>query len=207
MNNYIKTAFVILLSAACTEMHSQIRTGYIFGLNLSTVTLKTKVGNSDPETPVGVHFGGFFEIPLAGKFTLQPALIFSAKGSNYKIDNVEHSISPAYIEVPAIVAFSFGSDDVKISLFAGPYFACGMGGYKIEPGGELKSIRFGTGNNSDLKLFDTGLNFGAGINIKSFLISAQYGFGLVNISPLTTDDQVMKNKVVGISISSSFAVN
>jgi hypothetical protein len=207
MNSYLKTSLVLFFAVAFTEMQAQIRTGYIFGLNLSTVTLKTKVGNSDPETPVGVHFGGFFEIPLAGKFTFQPGLIFSAKGSNYEIDNVEHSISPAYIEVPAIVAFSFGSEEVKISLFAGPYFACGMGGYKIETGGELKSIRFGTGSNSDLRLFDTGLNFGAGINIKSFVISAQYGFGLVNISPLATEDQVMKNKVVGISISSSFAVN
>jgi hypothetical protein len=81
-----------------------------------------------------------------------------------------------------------------------------VGGYKIEPGGELKNISFGSGKNTDLKPFDIGLNFGAGVNIKGLLISAQYGIGLANISPLTTDDSEMKNKVIGISISSSFAV-
>jgi len=48
------------------------------------------------------------------------------------------------------------------------------------------------------------LNFGAGINIKGLLISAQYGIGLTNISPMASADIKMKNKVIGISISSSF---
>ena len=206
MRSYLRTVLVIFLAVAYTDMHAQIKTGYIFGLNLSTMTLKAKDISSAPETPVGIHFGGFFEIPLKGNFALEPGLLFSAKGTNYKIDTLEFSISPIYIEVPVIAVYSFGSDVIKISLFAGPYFACGVGGYKIEPGGELKNISFGSGKNTDLKPFDIGLNFGAGVNIKGLLISAQYGIGLANISPLTTDDSEMKNKVIGISISSSFAV-
>jgi hypothetical protein len=131
--------------------------------------------------------------------------LFSAKGSNYKNDSVEFSLSPIYIEVPVIAVYSFGSDAIKISLFAGPYFACGVGGYKIESGSELKNISFGSGKNNDLKPFDIGLNFGAGINIKGLLISAQYGIGLSNLSPVTLYVSEMKNKVIGISISSLFA--
>jgi hypothetical protein len=56
-----------------------------------------------------------------------------------------------------------------------------------------------------LKPFDIGLNFGAGINIKGLMISAQYGIGLANLSPVTIGDSEMKNKVIGISISSLFA--
>jgi hypothetical protein len=155
--------------------------------------------------PAGIHFGGFFEIPLEGNFTLQPGLLFSAKGSNYKIDSVEFSISPIYVEVPVIAVYSFSLDAVKISLFAGPYFACGVGGYKIESGDELKKISYGSGENNDLKPFDIGLNFGAGVNIKGLLISAQYGIGLANVSPEKTVDSEMKNRVIGISISSLFA--
>jgi hypothetical protein len=97
-----------------------------------------------------------------------------------------------------------GSAEVKITLFASPYFACGIGGYKIEPGGELKYIRFGSGKYNDFKTFDYVLNFGAGVNIKGLLISAQYGIGLANVSPLITPDSEMKNKVIGISVSSLF---
>jgi hypothetical protein len=205
MKNYLKSSLAIFLTIAFTDVHAQIIPGYIFGMNLSTMTLKTKGISSKPETPIGIHFGGFFEIPLNGNITLQPSLLFSAKGSNYKIDTVEFSLSPIYIEVPVIAVYSFGSDVIKISLFAGPYFACGVGGYKIESGGELKNISFGSGKNNDLKPFDIGLNFGAGINIKGLLISAQYGIGLTNLSPVTIGDSEMKNKVIGISISSLFA--
>ena len=158
MNSYLKTALAILLAVGFTDMDGQIKTGYIFGLNLSTMTMKNMGISSNPETPVGIHFGGVIEIPLRANFTLQPALLFSAKGTNYKIDSAEFSISPIYIEVPVMAIYSFGSDAVKISLFAGPYFAFGMGGYKIESGGELKDINFGSGEKSDLKPFDIGFD-------------------------------------------------
>jgi hypothetical protein len=205
MKSYLKSAFAILLIAAFTDIHAQIKPGYIFGVNLSTISINTKGISSAPETPVGIHFGGFFEIPIKGNFTFDPGLLFSAKGSNYEIDSIAFSLSPIYLEVPVIAVYSFGTDEIKISLFAGPYFACGIGGYKIEPGGELKNISFGSGENNDLKTFDVGLNFGAGVNIRGLLISAQYGIGLTNIAPEKIVDTEMKNKVIGISISSLFA--
>ena len=204
MKKKLKSVLAIFLTFAFTGVYAQISPGYIFGLNLSTVTLKTKGLSSKPETPVGIHFGGFFEIPLESNLSLEPSLLFSAKGSNYKIDTVAISLSPIYIEVPVIAIYSFGSDAVKISLFAGPYFAWGVGGYKIESGDKLKNISFGSSKNNDLKSFDIGFNFGAGINFKGLLISAQYGIGLSNLAPVTINDSEIKNKVIGISISSLF---
>jgi len=206
MKIYLKYALAILLMVSFTDVQAQIKPGYIFGLNLSTITLKTKGISSRPETPAGIHFGGFLEIPVIGNFTLQPGLLLSAKGSNFKIDSTEFSLAPVYLEIPVIAVYSFGSDVVKVSLFAGPYFACGIGGYKIESEGAFRYLSFGSGENKDLKPFDFGLNFGAGVNIKGFMISAQYGIGLLNILPSTTTDSEIKNKVIGISISSLFAI-
>jgi len=200
----LKYALAILLIVSFAEVHAQVKPGYIFGLNLSTVTLKTKGISSKPDTPAGIHFGAFLEIPLKGNFTLQPGLLLSAKGSNFKIDSAEFSLSPVYLEVPVMALYSFGSDAVKISLFGGPYFACGIGGYKIESEGGLRFLSFGSGENYDLKPFDIGLNIGAGLNIRGFMISAQYGIGLANILPVTRVDSEMKNKVIGISVSSLF---
>ena len=205
MKNCLKFSLAIFFMVAFTDIHAQIKPGYIFGLNLSTLTLKTKGISSNPKTLVGIHYGGCYDIPLPANFTLQPGLLFSAKGSDYKIDTVEYSISPIYIEVSTLAIYTFGSGMVKISLFCGPYFACGVGGYKIEPGGALKNITFGSKEKNDLKPFDVGINSGAAINIKGLAISVQYGIGLANISPVTTTVLEMKNKVIGISISSSFA--
>jgi len=205
MKRSLKPLLVIFLTFVFGIIHSQIKPGYIFGVNFSTVSLNAKGIISSPETPVSFHFGGVCEIPVIGNLTFDPAILLSAKGSNYKIDTVEFSLSPIYIEIPVIMMYSFGTDNIKISLFAGPYFACGVGGYKIGQGGELQNINYGSGANDDLKTLDFGLNFGAGVNIKGLLISAQYGIGLANIAPESTFDSEMKNKVIGISISSLFA--
>jgi hypothetical protein len=201
MKNYLKSAFAIFFMFAVSELHGQIESSYVFGLNLSTMTVKTKGISYDAETPTGFHFGKTFEIPVSRNFALQPILLFSAKGSDYKIDTSDISISPIYFEIPVNAVCRFGSSGIRVSLFAGPYFACGVGGYKIVSGGELKDIRYGSGLNHDLKLFDAGFNLGAGINISGFMISVQYEIGLKNISPVTTFDSEMKNQVLGISIS------
>jgi hypothetical protein len=201
MENYLKSALSVLFAVVFTEMQAQIKSEFVFGINLSTMTLKVNGISYDAETPVGIHFGRLFEIPLKNNFALQPSFLFSAKGSDYTIDTLSVSISPIYIEVPVNALFSFGSGAIKVSFFGGPYFACGIGGYKIESEGELKDIKYGSGENHDLKLFDIGLNLGTRLNICGLMISVQYGMGLINISPVTTFDTEMKNKVIGITIS------
>ncbi len=203
--SFIKTSAAILLLFASTEINAQIRPGYIFGVNLSTITLNSKGTITTPDRLAGIHFGGSFEIPVYRGFTFNPGFVFSAKGTNYKIDSVEYSLSPIYIEIPLTAMYSFGSDLIKISLFAGPYVALGVGGYKIEPEGALTDLNYGSGQNDDLKHFDLGLNFGAGVSIKGLLISAQYGLGFTNIAPDSKENPEMKNNVIGISISSPFS--
>jgi hypothetical protein len=205
MKSCLNSVLIFFLLVTCQQSSAQVKPGYIFGINLSSITLSTKSISSKPDRPVGLHFGCVFEVPVKGNFKLDPAILLSAKGSNYKIDSVEFSLSPIYIEVPLTAVYSFGSDEIKISLFAGPYFACGVGGYKIMPGGELKDINYGSGKSSDMKSLDFGINFGAGVNFRGLLISAQYGIGLTNIAPESTTDLEMKNNVIGISISSLFA--
>jgi len=51
---------------------------------------------------------------------------------------------------------------------------------------------------------DYGVNFGAGVNISGFLVSAQYGLGLANLSPGSTGDGEIKNTVIGISLAYLF---
>ena len=113
MKNYLRFAFTVLLSVSLAVTDAQIKPGYIFGANLSTLILKTDSINADPETSLGVHFGGFLEIPVIRNFTFQPQFLFSAKGSTFNLDNGDISLSPVYIEIPAMVVYSFGSDDDK----------------------------------------------------------------------------------------------
>jgi|WetSurSiteA1Bulk_404760.scaffolds.fasta_scaffold01705_4 hypothetical protein len=202
-NDHLIAALAIFLMMACPDIDAQIKSGYMIGFNISNTILETSGTSSEAETMTGIQIGIITEITLKGNLTLQSGLMFSAKGSIYKIDTSEVTISPIYIQIPVNAKYSIGSEIVKISLFAGPYFACGVGGNK-DTGGELQKINFGSGENDDLQLFDIGFNFGAGINIKGFLISAQYELGLANLLPVITGDPEMKNRLIGISITTLF---
>jgi Outer membrane protein beta-barrel domain len=173
--------------------------GIRIGMNLTTMTIKTKGLTTKPETPMGVHFGIIYELPLKKNFSILSGIVFSSKGADYKIDTVDISLTPTYIEIPVNLAYNLNIKAIRISLFGGPYAACAIGGYKIVSGNEFKYLNFGTGSNSDLKYFDFGFNFGIGVKIRSYEISAQYGIGLTNVSPVA--DSQMKNKVIGISIT------
>ena len=196
MKAYLKYSLIIILLVAVTDMNAQFKSGYIFGVNFSTLTLQTKGICSNVETKGGINLGLFFEVPITRRFSFEPRLLFSAKGTDYKIDSVQHSLAPVYIEVPLNIALRLGN----LSLFAGPYFACGIGGLKMDSGGNLKDISFGSGENKDMRQLDMGLNLGLGVSIKGILISAQYGLGLANIAPGTTVYSEMKNRVISISI-------
>jgi len=200
MINFLKSALVILLTFTLTDIHAQLRSDYLIGVNLSTLTIKIKGVNINPKTSVGIHFGGFYEIPIRKHFALQPGFIFSAKGTDYKMDTISISLAPIYLEVPVNLSLSFDLKTAKISLFSGPYFAYAFGGYKSETGSQIKYISYGSGESHDLRPYDFGLNLGARVKLKSFEIAIQYGLGLKNISPVRSFDTEMKNRVIGISI-------
>jgi len=201
MKNILKYILSVFFAVSFAAVNGQFKPEYVFGMNLATMSVKTNGVSYDTETPVSFHFGATTELTINDNFAVMPAVLFSAKGTDYEIDNISYSISPVYLEIPVTAAFSLGSDAFKMTIFSGGYIAFGISGYKLEGANELKSINFGKGPNDDMRSFDGGIIFGAGVNIKGLLISAQYGMGLANLSPVASADSEMKNKVFGISFS------
>lgn len=181
-------------------MYSQLKSEYIFGVNLSTMTIKASGTRAEATTPVGIHFGRYFEIPVTSYFAVQPSFLFSAKGTDYTIDTLKVTLSPVYIEIPVNAQLNFGKRKVRASIFAGSYFAVGIDGYKIVSGGAIQDLRFGASANKDLKPIDLGLNLGARLKVKGIMLSVQYCEGFSNISPQATSVTHINNRVIAISI-------
>jgi hypothetical protein len=203
MKNLLKCVFIIFFMFAFISIQAQIKFGAKVGLNLSTMTMKSSGISLDPKILAGFNIGLISEIPVAGNFKLQPGILYSTKGSKYKIMDTEVSIGPDFVEIPVNILYKIDLSGAKLSLFAGPYFAYAVGG-KTKSGGQSADIKFGSGQNDDMKPFDLGLNIGAGIGIKNIMLSIQYGFGLTNLAPVTTNDTEMKIKVIGISVAYLF---
>jgi len=203
MKNLLKFAWVICLMFLISNLQAQIKVGPKVGLNLSTATLSMYGISLDEKTLIGFHAGMLLEIPLAGNLYMQPAILFSAKGSKYSLMQEEFQASPSYIEIPVNVVYKFDLGAAKLFLNVGPYAAYGILG-KYDFDGETVDIVFGTSEDDDMKPLDYGLNVGAGVEISNIIISANYGLGLANLSPITANDEEMKNKVIGISLAYLF---
>ncbi|MBK7713266.1 MAG: PorT family protein [Bacteroidales bacterium] len=207
MKNSLRLLFALFIMFAVTGVQAQVKFGPKAGVNLSTMTLKSSGLSLDPKMLIGFHAGIISEIGLTENLKLQPGILFSSKGSKYELSLLEQAfeltMSPGVIEVPVNVLYSFGAGTTKLNLFAGPYVAYGFTG-KIKSSGESLDISYGSTIDDDMKPLDFGLNIGAGVNINGLLITAQYGLGLANLSPDSSDDTEIKNQVIGISIGYLF---
>jgi hypothetical protein len=82
-----KISVLIFISLfAFPSLEAQMKTGYRFGVNMTTMLIKSRSNNIETELPVGIHFGGNYEIPLSKEFTIQTGFLFSSKGTDYKIN-------------------------------------------------------------------------------------------------------------------------
>lgn len=187
---------IAILMLNISVVNAQKKSGYNFGVNITTTPMSYEGTTIRSQLPFGIHFGLNYEIPLNRRIGFQTGFLFSSKGAEYTINNSDYLIDPDYIEIPFNSVLNFGKKQ-SISIFAGPYFSCAFSGYKIEPVGGYRKLSFGSGANNDLKYIDAGFNFGVNLNVKHYIFSIQYGIGLRNLSPKSNIE--MFSKVFGIS--------
>lgn len=176
------------------------------GINLANISVTDNGRVDDSKMLSSFNVGIVGDIPLAPFVSLQPGVLYTGKGS--KVQNgtegtngyYKQTFNPKYIEIPANIVFKTpGATGNRFFAGAGPYLAIGIGGKTKTEGQNLlgsynveREIRFsnddpttlneeeGTGFNV-VKRFDYGLNGVAGIETKSFVLSANYGLGLAKL--------------------------
>ena len=202
MKTSVKILLVITLVLSATYTQAQTRFGIKGGLNFSTIAISGSGTTTTPDSKIGFNLGVISEIPLATDFYLQPGLLFSTKG--YKMSNFsgsDLSVSTNNIEIPINALYKLNAGSVKVLGFAGPYIGYAVSG-KLKSGDESEDIKF-SGDNKMMNALDLGFNFGAGVEISNFQITAQYGLGLTNTFANFGDTKV-KNKVFGVSVAYLF---
>ena len=193
MKTSVKILLVITLVLSATYTQAQTRFGIKGGLNFSTFAVSAGSGTITPDSKTGINFGIISEIPLATDFYLQPGLLFSTKGSK----SAGETLSTNNLEIPINALYKLNAGSVKVLGFAGPYI-----GYAVSGKSGSDKITF-SGDNKMMNALDLGFNFGAGVEISNFQITAQYGLGLTNILA-NSGDLKMKNKVFGVSVAYFF---
>jgi Outer membrane protein beta-barrel domain len=198
----------VVISVSVHAQKSQV--GITAGTAIANYKAKLGSISFSTKSNTGFTAGVFANIAAGNSLVFQPALNWVQKGS--KVDESANgyveksSLITSHIEVAANTLYSSNG------FFAGggPTLSFGISGTsKSESGGVKTSekVKFGNGDNDDMKSFDLGANIVAGYQLKNgFLIAANYNLGLSNLAPGSDPNKgKLKSSYFGIRLG--YALN
>ena len=160
------------------------------GVNFATLT--GDVG--DASSIVGFNVGGFAEIKVSEKFSVQPELLYSTQGATLESEGQKVDFNLSYLNIPVMAKYYVAP---KFNLEIGPQI-----GFLTSAKGKAMGI---SADMKDLfKSTDFGLNFGAGYDFTNkFSAGIRYNLGLSNIAE-DSGDESAQNSVVSLSLGYKF---
>ena len=206
-----KILFTTVAIMAFGLMNAQeVKYGAKVGLNLSNVTGDIE----DTKNKTGLLIGGYAEIKVTDKFSVQPEISYSAQGTKaedsysdmYGSITIDLTQKLNYLNVPVMAKYYV---DKKFYLEAGPQIgfllsaeqkAVAKGIYYGESAYETETVD----NKSSLNSTDFGINIGLGFNFTDKIgANLRYTSGLSDIDKEDSNSEIY-NSNIGISISYNF---
>jgi hypothetical protein len=175
-----------LLFASTTAVQAQLlKLGVKGGINYANETgtnITVNSSNYKKEAITSYHLGLIAELPLGKKFSLQPELLYSTVGANYKVVDAGQDFKndKGYISIPVLAKIYMNK---TFSLELGPQASFLLS--------NKKDFNF-----NDTKTFDFGLAAGLGIKVtEKIFVQGRYVVGLTEAS----SQAKAKNSVLQVS--------
>ncbi|MEO6848587.1 MAG: porin family protein [Chthoniobacterales bacterium] len=148
-----------------------VRFGVKAGLNLANISVSDAAGASYSMKP-DFHAGVLADIPLLGKLSLQPEVVYSGQGSDVKDGSEKGKYDLQFINVPVLVRYEILRG---LNIETGPQLGLLLGA-KVKPdGGSSTDIK------DELKTADFGWTLGASYLLPLNLgFDVRYNLGLTN---------------------------
>ena len=196
---------LFLFSTRSSFAQSSMQIGGQIGLNFATLG-----GNDSPDgssSRTGILLGGFFAYNFAPFFTLQPEILYSAKGASGATQGINYTFSFNYIEVPVLLKFLIPlapGTPVNINVYAGPDFGFNIASSLNESaGGQTQDID----ESNNTSGFDFNIMFGGGVGFKvgvtNLFVDLRYSLGLGSAATNAID---LKNRVFALSVGAGFPI-
>lgn len=177
---FLSTAFMIIASFSFAQ---GIKLGIKGGANVGKIDGKS----FKEEFKYGYHIGGFAELKVGKKFSIQPEVLWNQVNTDtsnsfrtlYKdaVDfNKLSNVKLGYISIPILLSYKVAN---ILSLQAGPQF-----GILVDKG--RTTLQNGT---DAFKKGDFSLLGGAQINISHLRIYGRYNIGLANLNDIDNKDK------------------
>lgn len=159
------------------------------------------VKNTDLNTSISYHVGGFAEVPLSKSFDLESGLYLSRKG--FKADetllgvDLDVTNTSTYLDLPVLAKYNVNRN---YSLVLGPQISYLIDNkMTMKLAGEKDSDKSVSGFNR----FDLGAVAGMGYQFNNgVVVSANYDFGLISLDDVSSSKTY--NRVIKASVGYQF---
>lgn len=215
MKNITQGLLILSVCVLSSQAYSQI-TALRAGFNLSTLSFSDEFDASfyDYKSTPGFHIGTTFDIPLGEMFAIETGVLLTTKGTQYSTEfdfgfvSIQNSakLNILNAEIPVSFKTIFGiNDNLDVYASAGGYLGVSIIGierYETTVNGETEKDEEEVFFEEDgFQRLDYGLTFGAGVELKGFIIGASYDLGLANI---VDSEEPVRNRVLKIGIGYRF---
>ncbi len=190
-----------LFIAGSLVTQAQFRIGVKGGLNFSDQIRKDNGNSLTTKMHTELHAGITGDVKLWKFIYLQPAIMYSRKGSTHKSASfADTKVKMNYIEVPLNVVVKKDILIGKVFAGGGPVIGYGFGGEMVQNGQSKKLF------SDEIKNFrheDISANLVAGIELNNGLFSSvSYQKGFRDI--YKTDEVFIRNNTVSVSVGYYF---
>lgn len=224
MKNFIRLFVAIIVLTASSGVYAQ-RVGLMLGLNLSNLSIKDDDNNYSKDNNFkmnpGLHLAVTVDIPVYEFLSLEVGLMGTTKGykCNYDLGPASIKVNEYlfYLDFPIMIKGTLDLEAVKLYAETGPYLGVGLYGIQVtytDVAGLVQdttshTVKWGSGDDKDLKRFDMGLTFGGGVEIGAvpIFLNLSYDLGLVNMAASTDNGFKTKSGVLKISLGYRFGKN
>jgi len=173
---------------------AQVKFGAKGGINLANMNSKTEGQKESNDSKVGLHIGGFVEIPVSEKFSVAPELNFDQWGAQTEDGGSTIKMNLNYINVPILAKVNIAG----FGIYAGPQVGFLMSA-KVNQEDVDVDVK------DQLKGTDFGAVFGAEYNLAyGIFLSARYNLGLTRINENSDDDNYAKNNAITFGVGIKF---
>lgn len=151
---------LVMLTAVLSYAQSE-QAEFKGGIGMSSLTGSNSDGFGET---VSWKAGFGFDFPIWGNLYVQPSLMVVSKGfKGYALTTTSLTMTSKdyhayYVQIPAMLAYRFYfTDNIKLVLAAGPYFAYGISGTNqifetVEDGGTIGAKRLDLGAGAEAKV-------------------------------------------------------
>ena len=180
-----------------SHVSAQVTSSLTAGPVTANYVIKDGGTTVSPSRKIGFTIGGFIDVPMAAGWHFQPGLNLVQKGFKFTDDSdpnlvEKNTLTVNVIELPLNVVFNSSRSDNKnrntnLIFGGGPsisFAVAGTGKTENQYTTEKTSLKFGNGDNDDMRSMELGCNIVGGVQLKSrVLIMANYNFGFSNLIP------------------------